>query len=251
MSLLSALGTPLRELRACELEPVTVAVVDSGVDATHPELAGRVVRAFRIKEAHGKYEVAEGDVPRNADLYGHGTAVTSVITRIAPNARILDVRVLDAENIGTGAALVAGLRHAVDAQARVVNLSLAARARFAPALNALCERAYRQNQVVVAARRNMPLADDDGFPAEFSSCIGVDSGRFASQFELLFQGDHAIEFVAHGEQVVVAAPGGGSTAMTGTSMAAPAVSGLAALLAGAYPDLRPFDVKSLLRHFAG
>ena len=76
-----------------------------------------------------------------------------------------------------------------------------------------------------AARRNMPI-EDDGFPAEFSSCVGVDIGNFISQFHLLFQEDQIIEFVAHGEAVVVAAPGGGTTTNTGTSFATPAVSGL-------------------------
>ena len=75
-------------------------------------------------------------------------------------------------------------------------------------------------------------------------------GKLNSQFDVIFQNDHIIEFAARGEEVVVAAPGGGETTMTGTSFATPAVSGLCALLVGAYPDLRPFDVKSLLRAFA-
>jgi subtilisin len=78
----------------------------------------------------------------------------------------------------------------------------------------------------------------------------VDIGKFRSQFHVLFRYGHAIEFAAHGEQVVVAAAGGGKTTMTGASFATPAVSGLCALLVGAYPDPRPFGVKSLLRAFS-
>jgi subtilisin family serine protease len=96
----------------------------------------------------------------------------------------------------------------------------------------------------------MPLTDN-GFPAELSSCISVDVGRFETALKVQFQADHAIEFVGHGEDVKVAAAGGGYTTMTGTSFATPAVSGLCALLVGAYPDLRPFDVKSLLRSLDG
>jgi len=228
---------------------VTVAVVDSGIDATHLDLSGRVLEATRVEKVGDEYEIVAGMVPENADVYGHGTAVASIISSIAPNARFIDIRVLNTSNICTGEVLVAGLRYAVENKVRIVNMSLASKGKFASALNALCETAYRQNQLIVAARRNMPLVDN-GFPAEFSSCIGVDIGKFLSQFDLKFREDHAIEFVAHGEHVVVAAAGGGHTSMTGTSFATPAVTGLCALLAGAYPDLRPFDAKSLLRAFA-
>ena len=250
MSLRAALRKALEELpRRRRLSPVTVAVVDSGIDATHPDLAGRVIRAARAEVTGQEIKIVEGRVPENADVYGHGTAVASIITQIAPNARLLDIRVLDEHNVGSGMALLAGFRFAIEQKARVVNMSLAARAKFADALHALCENAYRQNQVVVAARRNMPLTDN-GFPAEFSSAIGVDMDKFPSLFKIRFRGDQPIQFVANGEDVRVAAAGGGHTTMTGTSFATPAVSGLCALLIGAYPDLYPFDLKAILRAFS-
>jgi subtilisin family serine protease len=249
MSLLAALHRKLGNMPSHRLEPVTVAVVDSGVDATHPDLTGRVIRAAHVKEAGKDYRIVEGAVPKNADVYGHGTAVSSIIVGLAPNAKIIDIRVLDENNVGTGEALLAGFQHAVEQKARIINMSLACRAKFAAGLHALCETAYRQNQIVVAAKRNMPL-EDNGFPAELSSCIGVDIGKFRSLFDLRFRADHVIQFIAHGEEVEVAAAGGGHTTMTGTSFATPAVSGICALLVGAYPDLQPYEVKSLLRAFA-
>jgi subtilisin family serine protease len=248
-TLRTLLGKRLTELPRRRLEPVTVAVVDSGIDATHPQLAGRIVRALRVEPAGKKQRIVPGAVPRNADVYGHGTAVASIICRIAPNARIVDIRVLDPDNICTGETLLEGFRHAIDSDARLINMSLAASAKFARPLRELCETAYRRNRVVVASRRNMPLTDE-GFPAEVATCIGVNSAKFTSQFQVAFQRDRVIEFAAHGEEVVVAAPGGGETTLTGTSFAAPAVSGLCALLLGACPDLRPFDLKSLLRAFS-
>ncbi len=249
MGLLSALSAKLKELPSRELEPVAVAVIDSGVDATHPDLLGRVEHAVSIEKINEEYKVVEGTAPENADVYGHGTAVASIITGMAPNARIIDIRILNAQNVGAGEALIAGFHYAVEQKMRIVNMSLAAKARSMSLLNSLCETAYRQNQLVVASRRNMPLVDD-GFPAEFSSCIGVDIGKLLSQFDVEFRKDHAIEFIAKGEEVAVAAAGGGHTTMTGTSFATPAVTGLCALLVGAYPDLFPYDVKSLLRAFA-
>jgi len=224
-SLLSALNIKFPDLTSRPLEPVSVAVIDSGIDATHPALAGKVIKAYAVEKVGAEFKVVQGHVPENADLYGHGTAVGSIICGLAPNARLIDIRVLDTLNVGSGEALLAGCNYAVTQRIRILNMSLAAKAAFAPKLHTLCETAYRQNQLVIAARRNMPLTDD-GFPAEFSSSIGVDLGKLLSQFHLKFRPDHAIEFIAHGEEVTVAAAGGGYTTMTGTSFATPAISGI-------------------------
>lgn len=249
ITLRALLSKRLSEIHRQKLEPVTVAVVDSGIDATHPQLAGRIVRAARVQQTGERRRVVKGAVPRNADVYGHGTAVASIICKIAPNARIVDIRVLNPSNVCSGETLIEGFRHAIDCNARIINMSLAASAKFALPLRELCEIAYRRNQLVVASQRNMPLTDE-GYPAEVATCIGVGSGNYGSQFHVLFQRDRIIEYVAHGEDVVVAAPGGGETTMSGTSFAAPAVSGLCALLVGMCPDLRPFEVKSLLKAFS-
>ncbi len=250
MSLRTALKQSFDQLMGRELKPVDVAVVDSGIDATHPDLTTRISRAYAVEMVEDEPQLREQRVDENNDVYGHGTAVANIITKIAPNARLVDIRVLNVANVGAGKALARGFEFAVDEGIRVINLSLAATAKFAPQLCELCELAYRRNLVVVAARRNMPLADN-GYPAEFSSCISVDVGKFNSATQVQFREDHAVEFVGHGEDVKVAAAGGGYTSMTGTSFATPAVSGMCSLLVGANPDLRPFDIKSLLRAFAG
>ena len=248
-NILSALKTNLADLAQKPLEPVAVAVIDSGIDATHPDLAGKVLESYVVEKVEAEWQIIKKNVPENTDLYGHGTAVASIICKIAPNARLIDIRVLDAQNLGTGDALLAGFRHAVERKIRIINMSLAAQSKFSDRLRPLCETAYRQNQLIIAARRNMPLADD-GLPAEFSSSIGVDLGKFLSQFHLQFRPNHAIEFIAHGEEVMVAAPGGGYTTATGTSIATPAISGMCALLVGAFPDMHLFEVKTVLRWFA-
>jgi subtilisin len=142
-----------------------------------------------------------------------------------------------------------GLRFAVLRRFRVLNLSLACGAEFDHPLTELCEQAYWQDQLVVAARRNMPLLDH-GIPARFSSCIGVDSDRLASPYALRFRARHPVEWVASGEDVRVAAADGNYAVQTGTSFAAPVVAGLCAVLLGAYPDLTPFEVKSALKTFS-
>lgn len=244
-----AIRGSLKGLRRRRLAPVQVAVVDSGIDATHTRLRGRVTGAWKIVTRGESVRAVKASRARNNDAFGHGTAVGGIITSIAPNARLLDIRVLDEHCQGRGSALLAGFEQAVCLGARLINLSLACVARYAPQLHDLCEQAYRRSQIVVAAKRNMPLADN-GFPAEFSSCISVDMADFRSQYTLEFLDPPPIEFAARGENVLAPAAGGGYTRMTGTSFATPTVTGLCALFVGAYPDLKLFEIKTLLKQFA-
>lgn len=245
------IGLPptVAELREQELEPVTVAVLDSGIDATHDLLQGRVVEAFHIDPGDEALEVQAGSIEENNDVFGHGSAVCSVVAAVAPNARIVDVRVLRPGNQGAGPVLVAGLRHAIDHGAQVINMSLAATAKFARPLHPLLEKAYRQGQAVVASKRNMPFADQ-GYPAEFMTSVSVDSEKTEEWLRLLYQPGEIIEFAANGEEVEVANAGGGLRRVTGTSFAAPLVSGVIALLLGVRPDLRPFEIKTILKAYA-
>ena len=238
------------ELAVKDLSPVTVAVLDSGVDATHPDLAGRVVSAYRLEGDEEQPQLIEVPSDTNNDVFGHGTAVAGIICRLAPNARIVDVRVLDNHGCGSGQAMLAGLRIMVEGKRnnkpRIINLSLASRAKFKQEIFDLCETAYNANQIVVASKRNIPLGDY-GFPAELSNCISVDSDTFPTPYTLEYLSDSIIEFAAHGEEVVVPAVGGGYTTQTGTSFATPAISAICTLLVSAYPGLRPFEIKTLLR----
>lgn len=241
-----ALEARLDELAGRATHPVEVAILDSGIDATHADLSGRVVAAYSIDAEGDEPQITEHVTPANRDAFGHGTAVASIIARLAPNARLVDVRVLEPGNQGTGAALVAGLRLVIERRCRLVNMSLAATARFAPGLGELCEKAYRQNQIVIASKRNMPYTDL-GFPAEFSSCVSVDRDNFPTPYHIRFLEENPIEYAAHGDEVVCAVPGGGYTTMTGTSFATPTVTGLCALLLGVFPDLRSFELKTILK----
>lgn len=247
--LLDALRDDLGKMAGRDLSPLEVSVLDSGVDATHPDLEGRIVDAFRIDMVDGKPSPVEIGAGTNNDAYGHGTGVASIICGIAPNVKIVDIRVLGSDNKGSGQALVEGLKMAVRRNSRLINMSLAASANFSQSIFPICERAYHRGQILVASKKNMPLADM-GFPAEFSNCVSVDNESFPSPFHFKYQPDEVIEFAAHGEQVPCAAPGGGYTESTGTSFATPTVCGIACLITGAYPMIRPFELKTLLKHFA-
>jgi hypothetical protein len=128
-------------------------------------------------------------------------------------------------------------------------MSLACHRKLLEPLTELCEFAYFRNQVIVAARRNMPLIDN-GIPAELSSCIGAEEDRFPTPYQLRFRDRHPIEFCAQGDRIVVAAPGGKYTLQTGTSYATSTLTGLCALLLGTFPQLTPFELKSVLKAHA-
>lgn len=233
------LTTPFPRIGEGRLRPVKVAVLDTGIDASHPALQGRIVGA------DGKRLKA------NNDPSGHGTAVASILAAIAPNAKIVDFRVLDADNRGYGAAVVEGLAAAVESDADIINLSVSIRkdVHWDRTVKIL-ERAYVRNKIVVASERNVPRADDAGLPAELSGTIGVGAGDFVNPYVLKFLAGSPIEFSAHGDAVLAARSGGGYVRMSGTSFATAAVSGLCALLRGCNAGLTSFELKTILRYHA-
>ena len=244
-----AMKIPPEQLTEGELRAVKVGVLDSGVDGAHPELLGRIKRAFVSTEHDdGSFVLIERSPQDNNDRYGHGTAVAGIIAATAPNTEIDDFCVIPASGVGSGEAMLTAFRAAIDGDARILNLSLACKAKFAAELNKLCETAYRRGKVVVAAKRNQPLVDL-GFPAEFSSCISVDIATEGAFKNLSYLSQPPIEFAAAGADVPALAPGGLYTRVTGTSFATPAVAGICALLLGHVPQLSVFDLKALLRHF--
>jgi subtilisin len=248
--LVQTLNGPLDRLAKGPLEPVDVCIVDSGIDATHPDLARHVISQARI-EAGSEDTPATVAVPlgTNNDAYGHGTAVGGIVAAVAPNVRLIDVRVIGNNSRTTSDILLAGLDQAIDSGARIINLSLAASDTVRTDLLDLLERAYYRDQIVVAARRNFPFSGD-GLPAALSACIGVGSEAFARADEYSWQQGQPIEILARGEDVTVPVPGGGYTTTFGTSYATPAVSGLCALLLGLEPRLGPVEIKAILKAHA-
>jgi len=228
-----ALACTMRDLRSRKLSEVEVAVVDSGIDATHERCAGRICNGVH-----------------NNDPAGHGTAVAGIIAALAPNAKLLDVKVLDSHGVATGDALLAGFATAIESHAKIINMSLVCSRKYGRELLALCERAYRNGKIVVASKRNVPLTEDLGFPAEISSCIGVESNRSDSPLRVYFTGSTPIEFAACGESVLAPKSGGGYIRFSGTSFATPIITAAITLLLGAFPDLRPFEVKTLLKNLS-
>jgi subtilisin family serine protease len=226
---------------------VTVAVVDSGVDAEHP-LVGRVdgYAALEVDpDTDGGTTCVEDP---HEDLVGHGTACAAIIRSLAPEVRIVSVRVLGASLKGQGAAFLAGIEWAVDHGVDVVNLSLSSKSPswFGP-LHDVADRAYFNRTLLVCAANNLP---GPTYPSQYASVVSVAAQHGDDPWALSYNPHPPVEFAARGIDVEVAWSGGGSIVATGNSFAAPHVAGMAALVRSKHPGLTPFQVKSVLQALA-
>ena len=162
---------------------VIVAVLDTGVDSTHAlftDPPGRVLVGWDFvdldedaSEDEGNGIDDDGDGHKD-EGYGHGTTVAGLVLLAAPAAKILPVRVLDDEGVGTAGRIAAGIRYAIDAGAHVVNLSLGGRGD-SPAIRAALDEAMASGVVVVAASGNT-RARREGAPPDMhfpASVLGV------------------------------------------------------------------------------
>jgi subtilisin len=221
---------------------VRVAVVDSGIDTEHPDLKGKVKESVEAVTEDGKIEFRPST---SGDQAGHGTACAGIITSIAPDVDLYSVKVLGPKASGSGDMFLVGLDYAIKQKFRVINLSLGTTKRdfFAP-LHDLLDRAYQAGCIVVSAANNLPYPS---YPSIFSSSVvSVVKRAGADPFNFGYRYGQVIELVAPGVEVTTTWPGGGYRQLTGNSFACPYVVGIIALLVEAYPNLTPFQVKSIL-----
>jgi subtilisin len=222
---------------------VRVAILDTGIDAGHPDLVAPVTRCVRVATGPRGTPVVVPDEP--GDPAGHGTACADIVGALAPEVELWSVRVLGPSTRGSSAALLAALEWAVNEGAQVINLSLGTRepAMAAP-LRDLVDAAYRKSLLVVASANNVPGVKS--YPAVFTSLVCVDAEYLPDREAFLFRTGDMSELVAPGVYVDAAWPGGGRKLVTGTSFACPHISGHIARLLSANPGLAPFQVKTLL-----
>ena len=208
-------------------EEVIVAVIDSGVCLDHPDLVGRLVPGYDFVE--------NDDVPQ--DEYGHGCGVAGIIASnmndafgiagIAPNAKIMPLRVLDASGLGGYSAISQAIIFAVDNGADIINLSLAG-PRFSQVMADAVDYAVQNGVWVIAAAGNSGT-DVVYYPAGFESVIAVgsvDPSLTRSSFSNY--GSH-VQISAPGRDILTTNTAGGHSLNSGTSFAAPMVAGVAVL----------------------
>ncbi len=228
------------------LQDVTVAVVDTGVDLKHPDLAGRLVEGANILDSK--------QAPQ--DDNGHGTAVAGVIAAltgngegiagIAPNARIMPIKAVGMRGVGEEEHLGQGIRHAVDQGADIVVLSLGLHL-YSPYLAEIVAYAESKGVVLIAATGNE--GKTVMYPAAYPTVVAVGGASLTNEYKALSNFGPEVDLIA---PWFVYTTGNGGTYIykEGTSMAAPQVAGAVALLLGLEPELTPGDVRERLRQAA-
>ena len=231
-----------------------VAILDTGIDLDHPALAN----AIELPGIEPGITVDPGnDRPQGVDTnldgiidgsLGHGTHVAGIVHAVAPQARLLAVRVLDSDGVGDAFGVARGIVLAVGRSPDVLNLSLGL-SEVSQSIQAAVDYARATGAVVVAAAGNRDQSTLD-FPASYPPVIAV-AGTDA--------GDRKAAFSDYGDIVDIAAPsegilstywGGSYATWSGTSMAAPFVSGTAALLYSRLGEASPTSgaaVETLVR----
>lgn len=218
---------------------VTVAVLDSGVDANHPQLRNRV---------EAGYDAVRGGGPANTDCLGTGTQVAGAIAAqqassigfvgMAPGATILPIRVISEEGARRGeadpAVLARGIAEAARRKADVIVVS-AITYTDTPELREIVTEVQRKGTIVVAAVGDRGDADGGNptpYPAGYGSVIGVGAIHQNGRPWAKSQHGSYVDLVAPGVEVVTLQRGGGLTVVTGTHVAAGFVGGAAALVTG-------------------
>ena len=221
-----------------------VAIIDSGIETEHPLLEDAVAASEGVVVTLDNAGEATVVQRPHSDLFGHGTACAGIIHRIAPEARITSVRVLDQRLAGKSAAFLQGLAWAVEQGFDVINLSLGTTKRdWALAFYEVCDHAYFRGSTIVTAANNLWRPS---FPNLYASVISVACNLAKDPFRFHYNPEPPTEFLAPGVDVEVAWRGGSTMHGTGNSYAAPHIAGIVALIRSKHPELRPFQVKTVL-----
>ena len=257
------------------LQDVVVAVVDTGIDLDHPDLtasiwqnpgetgldaSGQDRRTNGLDDDGNGYVddwrgwnlVAGNNIPR--DDQGHGTHLAGIIgaatnnglgiAGIAPNARLLPVKVLDDTGFGSYLQVAEGIRYAVDMGARVINLGFGGLGS-SQVLQDAVEYAISRGALIVAASGNGG-PNTIYYPAAYPGVISVGAVDGVLNLAPFSSSNEYVSLVAPGVGVYSTYMGGGYGEMSGTSISSAHVSGVAALLAG-LPNFQGVDnLRSIL-----
>ena len=243
-----SLAKARRALEQGDGKGVRVAVLDSGIDRSHPRLAGLTLEDdLAISLEGGRLSVTDND---RGDVYGHGTAVAGIIHSLAPAARIGSFRVLGSFKESRTAVILEAVRQAIARGYHLLNCSFGCpgRAEFVMSYKSWIDEAYLRGVHVVAASNNSNHGTPE-WPAHFPTVLSV-SGGATGPAELLRRPDSLVEFALLGEDPEAAWPGGRSKHVIGSSFAAPRLAALLARLLSDCGPLPPLLAKAALLELA-
>ncbi len=227
--------------------PVTIAMLDTGISRTHPDLAGRVVAGRDFVNGDDDASDDNGHGTFTAGIVGASGDNTVGVAGISWQAKLLPVKILDQDGRGPVSAFAQGIRWAVDQKAQIVNVSAGIPVP-SQTMESAVAYAIGQNVAVVAASGNQPDGVQN-YPAAYPNVIAVSASN---------RDDRVAEFSSYGSHVWIAAPGqeiistyyrdaDTIAVLSGTSASAPFVSGTIALMLSQRGDLTPRAIREILR----
>ena len=228
---------------------VKIAVIDSGVEIAHPGLNGlQLVDDLAVVEDDLTLKVVSGG---GLDLYGHGTAIASIIRQVTPEAQIGSFRVLGDRLQSRTAIIREGVRQALDRGYHVLNCSFGCRGeeQFIMKYKDWVDEAYLKGVHVVSACNNCDFTVPE-WPGFFTSVITVNMATTQELEAFYYRPGTLVEFAAVGVDVDVAWKGGGRRTVCGSSYAAPRVAAMLARLLSVHPELPPAQAKALMHQIA-
>ncbi|WP_430779994.1 S8 family serine peptidase [Actinoplanes sp. G11-F43] len=233
---------------------VTVAVIDSGVDANHADLKGNVLSG---------YDAITDRAGSTSDKHGHGTHVAGTIaavtgngvgvTAVAPDVKILPVKVLGDNGSGNMSDTAEGIVWAADNGAQVINMSLGSTAKVAAVTNAIKYARGKGVTVIAAAGNSRREGSPTSYPAADEGVIGVAATDSSDRIGEYSTAGGFVDVAAPGSGIVSTYPsalGASYKSMNGTSMAAPHVAAVAALMKSYNTALTPDQIESALEKSA-
>lgn len=222
---------------------VTIAILDSGVDPSHPDLAGKMVAGYNFYDNN----------TNTADVYGHGTKSAGTATAITDNgigvssvardARLMPIRVTGTDGWATWSGLASGTTWAADRGARVISMSFQNPSSSATVLSA-ASYARNKGAVVIGAAGNTSAYDATAASDLMTIVAATDSADNRASWSTY---GPSVDMAAPGVGIYTTTSGGGYGSWSGTSAATPVVAGVAALLISANPALKPADIDKILQ----
>ena len=233
---------------------IKVAIVDTGIDMDHPDLQANIKGGFNAIAPARKYK----DPNNFDDDNGHGSHCAGIVAAIdndigvigvAPEAFLYGVKVLDGAGFGYDSDIIEGFQWCIDNGMQVVSCSFGGYdddQTFHDAVDAVWEAGC----IIVAAAGNDGYEEPDLYPAGYSTVMAISA--MASDDTIIYWSNYGseIELAAPGVSIYSCYKRGGYTTMSGTSMACPHVSGVAALILAVHPTYTNEQVRQLLQNTA-
>ena len=226
---------------------VRVAVVDSGVDGSHP-LVGGVAEYVDVVRDPDAGEGIRFETDEHDDLYGHGTACAAVIRSLAPDVELVSVRVLGADLKGSAFNFAHGLDWCLEHDVRIANLSMStSNEKYAETFHELVDDATFARMLLVSAMNNERKRT---IPSEYAGVFSVACGPGTDREQVWCNPRAPAEWAAAGVDVQIAWNAHGTITATGNSFAAPVIAGHLARVIGAHPDLTVWQARTVLAAIA-